>query len=376
MDAEERACLLNAFNATDLAPSDLLHPGQTLHGLLEHWAAATPDKTAVTFEASTCSYSCSQALFLGGEPKLTSLRRCCGAARCAAAHAQASPRSVAEHESAQGAALSYGELDKRANQLAHRLVALGVGREVPVGVMMERSLELPVALLGVLKAGGAFVPMDPSYPPDRLAIMVEDSQVRMPACRLCPWRSEWATNRLYLWPTVTLLQVSRKPTWRLPDAQAPVILSQSDVLKRVTIDSPAHVLPVSIPYPGDALRPHVLLARLLAASVMHCTCALLLAQLIAAVFFLHPVCVRAWLTLGRVRWMGSMRCWHSSPTRRWGRAPAQRTCATSSSRPAAPAAPRAPCCSMPAPSTSSITLCRAYPKFHRPCHAMCRSVTL
>ena len=84
----------------------------------------------------------------------------------------------------QGAALSYGELDKRANQLAHRLIALGVGRNVPVGVMMERSLELPIALLGVLKAGGAFVPMDPSYPPDRLALMVEDSQARMPASQL------------------------------------------------------------------------------------------------------------------------------------------------------------------------------------------------
>ena len=78
----------------------------------------------------------------------------------------------------QGSKLSYGELDKRANQLAHRLVALGVGPEVPVGVMMERSLDLIVALLGVLKAGGAYVPMDPSYPVDRLALMMEDSEAR------------------------------------------------------------------------------------------------------------------------------------------------------------------------------------------------------
>ncbi len=73
--------------------------------------------------------------------------------------------------------LSYGELDKRANQLAHRLVALGVRPEVPVGVLMERSLDLAVALLGVLKANGAYVPMDPNYPPDRLALMMEDSEV-------------------------------------------------------------------------------------------------------------------------------------------------------------------------------------------------------
>ena len=77
----------------------------------------------------------------------------------------------------QGSALSFAELDQRANQLAHRLVALGVEAEVPVGVMMERSLDLIVALLGVLKAGGAYVPMDPSYPPDRLALMLEDSAV-------------------------------------------------------------------------------------------------------------------------------------------------------------------------------------------------------
>lgn len=63
------------------------------------------------------------------------------------------------------------------NQLAHQLIGLGVGPEVPVGVMMDRSLDLVVSLLGVLKAGGAYVPMDPSYPPDRLALMMEDSEV-------------------------------------------------------------------------------------------------------------------------------------------------------------------------------------------------------
>ena len=56
VDAEERASLLQVFNATDLAPTELLHPRQTLHGLVEHWAAATPDKIAVTFEASAHRY--------------------------------------------------------------------------------------------------------------------------------------------------------------------------------------------------------------------------------------------------------------------------------------------------------------------------------
>ena len=77
----------------------------------------------------------------------------------------------------QGSKLSYAELEVRANQLAHHLIALGVGPELPVGVMMERSPDMFVTLLGVLKAGGAYVPMDPSYPPDRLALMMEDSEV-------------------------------------------------------------------------------------------------------------------------------------------------------------------------------------------------------
>lgn len=53
----------------------------------------------------------------------------------------------------------------------------GVTREQPVGVMLERSLEMMIAMLGVLKAGGAYVPMDPEYPEDRLALMAEDAEV-------------------------------------------------------------------------------------------------------------------------------------------------------------------------------------------------------
>ena len=73
--------------------------------------------------------------------------------------------------------LTYRQLDERANQLARFLEANGVRPEQPVGVMLERSLELMVAMMGVLKAGGAFVPMDPEYPADRLAIMAEDAEV-------------------------------------------------------------------------------------------------------------------------------------------------------------------------------------------------------
>ncbi|HKQ60129.1 MAG TPA: amino acid adenylation domain-containing protein [Candidatus Polarisedimenticolaceae bacterium] len=73
--------------------------------------------------------------------------------------------------------LSYGELDRRANALAHRLRALGVGPESLVGLFTERSVEMVVAILGILKAGGAYVPLDRSYPEQRRAWILEDSRV-------------------------------------------------------------------------------------------------------------------------------------------------------------------------------------------------------
>ncbi|AUX29428.1 MULTISPECIES: non-ribosomal peptide synthetase/type I polyketide synthase [Sorangium] len=72
-------------------------------------------------------------------------------------------------------ALSYRELNQRANRLAHHLRSLGVGAEVRVGICVERSLEMVIGLLGILKAGGAYVPLDPAYPQERLAFMLEDS---------------------------------------------------------------------------------------------------------------------------------------------------------------------------------------------------------
>jgi amino acid adenylation domain-containing protein len=72
--------------------------------------------------------------------------------------------------------LTYGELNQRANQLAHYLRKLGVRPEDRVGVCVERSMEMVIGLLGVLKAGGVYVPLDPGYPAERLRYMVEDSR--------------------------------------------------------------------------------------------------------------------------------------------------------------------------------------------------------
>ncbi|WP_249039727.1 non-ribosomal peptide synthetase/type I polyketide synthase [Archangium gephyra] len=78
-----------------------------------------------------------------------------------------------------GETLTYGELNARANQVAHHLRSLGVGRESLVGICVERSVEMVVGLLGILKSGAAYVPLDPSFPAERLAYMVEHSRLSL-----------------------------------------------------------------------------------------------------------------------------------------------------------------------------------------------------
>ncbi|MGE0127963.1 MAG: amino acid adenylation domain-containing protein [Blastocatellales bacterium] len=109
--------------------SDARYPAETcLHQLFEAQAARTPNAIAVTFE---------------------------------------------------GERMSYQQLNARANQLAHRLRALGVGPDVLVALCLDRSLDMVVAILAVLKAGGAYLPLDLAYPKDRLAFMLEDSRAQV-----------------------------------------------------------------------------------------------------------------------------------------------------------------------------------------------------
>ncbi|HEX6751684.1 MAG TPA: amino acid adenylation domain-containing protein, partial [Longimicrobium sp.] len=116
----ERALVLEEWNRTEAGyPAD-----RCIHELFEAQAARTPGAVAVRFEEES---------------------------------------------------LTYGELNERANRLAHHLVRLGVGPEVRVGICLERTLEMVVSLLAVLKAGGAYVPLDPAYPAERLAFMLADS---------------------------------------------------------------------------------------------------------------------------------------------------------------------------------------------------------
>jgi amino acid adenylation domain-containing protein/thioester reductase-like protein len=118
----ERQQILITWNDTYV---DYPHQGLCLHQLFEQQVEQTPDAVAVVFEDQR---------------------------------------------------LTYQELNRRANQLAHYLRRLGVGPEVRVGICMERSLEMVVSLYAILKAGGAYVPLDPTYPPERLAFMLQDAQ--------------------------------------------------------------------------------------------------------------------------------------------------------------------------------------------------------
>ena len=88
--------------------------------------------------------------------------------------AQAAKTPDAHALTLSGQHLTYAELDRRANQLAHHLIALGVGPETLVGLLMNRSFELVIGILGILKAGGAYVPLDPSAPSERLAFQLAD----------------------------------------------------------------------------------------------------------------------------------------------------------------------------------------------------------
>ncbi|HZI12920.1 MAG TPA: amino acid adenylation domain-containing protein, partial [Myxococcus sp.] len=153
-----------------------------------------------------------------------------------ARHAAQAPRAVAvEHE---GSALTYGELGARSNQLARHLLCLGLRPEARVGLCVERGPDLVIGMLGILKAGGVYVPLDPSWPRQRLAFMLEDSGVAMVLTQQ-PLRPSLPPHSL---PTVCLDSdwpaISREP------AEAP-----TDV--RVSSDQLAYVLYTS----GSTGRP-------------------------------------------------------------------------------------------------------------------------
>jgi aspartate racemase len=133
--ADERRLLLDRFSCGDV-PIDEHGQDVCLHELVEAQAERTPVAPAIVF---------------------------------------AVPQGTAD-EGDSGETLTYGELNRRANQLAHLLRSLGVGPESRVAVLLDRTPNALVALLGVLKAGGVFVPLDANYPRERMALLYEDAK--------------------------------------------------------------------------------------------------------------------------------------------------------------------------------------------------------
>jgi amino acid adenylation domain-containing protein len=173
IDAAEKHHLLVDFNAAAAPPPAV--PGDRVAPLDRH-APRAPGVAARVHEdrALTCAgLDPEKRLFewdstAWGLPKLT-------LPALFEAQVEHTPDAVAVVFEKQQ--LTYRELNERANQLAHHLRAVGVGVETLVGICVERSLEMIVGLLGISKAGGVYVPMDPDYPPERLSFLVEDARV-------------------------------------------------------------------------------------------------------------------------------------------------------------------------------------------------------
>ncbi|HEV2846646.1 MAG TPA: amino acid adenylation domain-containing protein, partial [Thermoanaerobaculia bacterium] len=174
---------------------NLWQEGLVFHGVLRYDAglfeAATVERMARHFEALVTGAMADPSRRLSGLPLLSEAERnqlarewneapseYLGAAvlhERFALQAALAPEAVAVV--CDGGRLSYGDLDRRANQIANHLIGLGVLPGDLVGLRLERSLDMVAAILGVLKAGAAYVPLDPAYPAERLAFMVEDSGV-------------------------------------------------------------------------------------------------------------------------------------------------------------------------------------------------------
>ncbi len=144
-------------------------------------------------------------------------------AELVATQVAAMPNSIALR--AGGESITYVELDKRANQLANYLVALGVGPETIVGLCLERSPESVMCALAVLKAGGAYLPLDPAYPTERLLFMLNDADPRVLITR------------------AELAEKSSGGPWKV------VSLDRDQEIENYSTDSPAnHVRPDSLAY--------------------------------------------------------------------------------------------------------------------------------
>ncbi len=132
--------------------------------------------------------------------------------------------------------MTYGELNRRANQLAHYLRKKGVGPEVLVGLFMNRSVEMVVGILGIFKAGGAYVPLDPAYPHERLEYMISDSGLKVLLSQesLEKWMPAHKAEVVYIdrdWEQIALESDENPPNIGHPDNLAYVIYTSGSTGK-------------------------------------------------------------------------------------------------------------------------------------------------
>jgi non-ribosomal peptide synthetase component F len=132
--------------------------------------------------------------------------------------------------------LSYTELNAQANRLAHYLISRGVGPEEVVALALPRSIEMIIALVGILKAGAAYLPLDPGYPVERLAYMVRDAQ---PACVLTSAR---IAERLPLPESVAQLQLDHPETAGALAQGPETNLSDAERTQPLSLHNPAYVI--------------------------------------------------------------------------------------------------------------------------------------
>ena len=167
-----------------------------------------------------------------------------------AAHAAGTPD--AEALVAGDERLDYATLDARANQLAHLLVAQGVGADVPVGIALRRNAGMIVAMLAVLKAGGVYLPLDPGYPAARLRHMVEDSRLRLVLTQ-CDVALAWPAG-------VTALVLDAPATQAMLVRQsgiAPAVTIHPQQLAYVIYTSGSTGLPKGVAVPHGPLAMHI-----------------------------------------------------------------------------------------------------------------------
>ncbi|MBC3302905.1 non-ribosomal peptide synthetase [Pseudomonas sp. SWRI18] len=169
---------------------------------------------------------------------------------CVADRAAENPQAVAVKFDAQ--TLTYGELDRQANRLAHALIARGVGPEVRVAIAMPRSAESLVAFLAVMKAGGVYVPLDIEYPRDRLLYMMQDSRAKLLLTH------SRALQQLPIPPGLDTLAIDRTEDWADYSDSAPEVKLDGDNLAYVIYTSGSTGMPKGVAVSHGPLVAHII----------------------------------------------------------------------------------------------------------------------